>query len=361
MSSAPLRLLSLVDPSNIPDFIFFGLIYKYLNKEIATTGLHMMARSMKLASGVALSLVTIWVFVTGYRLITGQYRESITLVINRMARITLIVSAASSMALFGGRIHTFFTVDMGKEINHLFTGEYEDTAHAIDRNLAYTQVALTAIDAVEVVDGDNDTRDRKAAAMFYAGVGTASPPMAAAAMQMLYQFTLAFFIGLGPLFILCLIFDQSKDLFRRWLLYGIGTLFSMAALNVVCAIAMKLSYKVAVAMWASSFVNDLLIGSAAEGLSSLSLQQGGVGLLMSVLIVSVPPMAAMFFQGTAGHFATHNMFGTPPQSQQQPTGGAANAASSQTYAPAPFANEQTARAATPLQSHPHTDTIKTRT
>ncbi len=41
---------------------------------------------------------------------------------------------------------------------------------------------------------------------------------------------MALFIGLGPLFIPCLLFDQTKDLFKRWLLYGIGTVFSMAVL-----------------------------------------------------------------------------------------------------------------------------------
>uniref|UniRef100_UPI003D3036BD type IV secretion system protein n=1 Tax=Klebsiella pneumoniae TaxID=573 RepID=UPI003D3036BD len=35
-------------------------------------------------------------------------------------------------------------------------------------------------------------------------------------------------VGLGPLFILCLLFDQTKQLFQRWLFYGIGTMFSMA-------------------------------------------------------------------------------------------------------------------------------------
>jgi type IV secretion system protein VirB6 len=127
-------------------------------------------------------------------------------------------------------------------------------------------------------------------------------------MLLLYQFAMALFIGLGPLFILCLIFDQTKDLFRRWLMYGIGTLFSMALLSVVCSIVLRLTIKINEAMWGAKIVNKLL-GSSTEGLNSIAMQQGGIGLLLTALIVSVPPMAAMFFQGTLGNFLTYSAFG----------------------------------------------------
>ncbi|WP_175472809.1 hypothetical protein [Luteibacter sp. 329MFSha] len=39
------------------------------------------------------------------------------------------------------------------------------------------------------------------------------------------------------------------------------------------------------------------------------MQQGGIGLLLTALIVSVPPMAAAFFQGTLGSFMSYSAFG----------------------------------------------------
>lgn len=57
-------------------------------------------------------------------------------------------------------------------------------------------------------------------------------------MLLLYEVAIALFIGLGPLFILCLLFEQTKSLFQRWLFYGIGTLFSMAVLAVMTGIAL---------------------------------------------------------------------------------------------------------------------------
>ncbi|WP_407469891.1 type IV secretion system protein [Xanthomonas campestris pv. raphani] len=38
------------------------------------------------------------------------------------------------------------------------------------------------------------------------------------------------FVGFGPLVILRLFFDQTKQLFQKWLLYGIGTMFSIGVL-----------------------------------------------------------------------------------------------------------------------------------
>ncbi len=42
-------------------------------------------------------------------------------------------------------------------------------------------------------------------------------------LSLFYEVALALFIGLGPLFILCLLFEQTKTLFQKWLFYGIGT------------------------------------------------------------------------------------------------------------------------------------------
>jgi type IV secretion system protein VirB6 len=41
----------------------------------------------------------------------------------------------------------------------------------------------------------------------------------------------------------------------------------------------------------------------------ISMQQGGLGLLLTALIVSVPPMAATFFQGTLGNLLRYSAFG----------------------------------------------------
>ncbi|NIK39029.1 hypothetical protein FHY12_001314 [Xanthomonas arboricola] len=63
-----------------------------------------------------------------------------------------------------------------------------------------------------------------------------------------------FLIGIGPIVILALIFDQTKDLFKKWLFYVIGTLFSMSMLSVVTAMVLKFTAKVAAAYWVVKFI-----------------------------------------------------------------------------------------------------------
>jgi type IV secretion system protein VirB6 len=320
------------------NFVYYVLIYNWLTDKINTFGMTLMAHLMTWASGIALVLVTLWIMIKGYRIVTGQAQESMMALVSNMARVVLIVTAATTMAVAGTNLHTFFTTDLSTDVNQIFSGNNDTTAQTIDQNLAWTQLALGAIDAVQVPADDAENAAAKDHAMLLAGLGTASAPMAAGAMLLLYQFTMALFIGFGPIFILCLIFEQTKGLFQRWLLYGIGTIFSMAMLAVVSSMVLQLTLKVAAALWSANIINAIT-GSGAEGLSSQALQQGGLGLLMTVLIISVPPMAAVFFQGTVGNFMHFSAFGGGALSQPGPQGqppGSYGAGSS--MANSPYAN-----------------------
>jgi len=300
-------------------YVYYVLIYNWLNDKINSFGMSLMATFMTWASAIALVMVTLWIMIQGYRIITGQMHESLMAMVTNMTRVVVIVTVATTMGIFGTNLHQLFTTDLSTGINQMFTGSNETAAQTIDNNLAWTQLALGAIDAVQVPSGDQATNDTKNHALLLAGFGTASPPMAAGAMLLLYNFALALFIGLGPLFILCLIFEQTKGLFQKWLMYGLGTLFSMAMLSFVSSLALQLTLRVAAALWSANVINNK-IGLGAEGLSSQALQQGGIGLLMTVLIISVPPMAAMFFQGTMGNFMYFSAFGGGAASRPGPQG-----------------------------------------
>ncbi len=330
-------------------FVYYVLIYNWLSDKINSFGMSLMSNLMSWASAVALVLVTLWIMIQGYRMITGQSRESLMAMVTNMARIVVIVTAATTMGLLGSNLHTLLTTELSTDINQLFTGNNETAAQTIDENLAWTQLALASIDAVQIEPGNADLASAKSRALLMAGFGTASPPMAAGAMLLLYQFTLALFIGLGPLFILCLIFDQTKDLFRRWLLYGIGTVFSMAALSFVSSIVLQLTLRVSAALWTSNMINNLT-DQGAEGLSSQALQQGGLGLLLTVLIISVPPLAANFFQGTMGAFYFNSAFGHGGMARQGPNGQLQSGLSSGGYRESPSLASK-ARSDSPAQSH----------
>src|SRR3546814_2716661 len=99
----------------------------------------------------------------------------------------------------------------------------------------------------------------------------AGPAIKGGAMQLRNKVAMALFIGLGPMFILCMLFEQTKQLFSKWLFYGIGTMFSLALLSVMVAIALKMVLAVAAAFWVSKFT-----GATTEGINSMALQQGGL-------------------------------------------------------------------------------------
>jgi type IV secretion system protein VirB6 len=124
-------------------------------------------------------------------------------------------------------------------------------------------------------------------------------------MITLNKIALALFVGLGPIFIMCLLFDQTKSLFQRWLLYGIGTLFSLAVLYVMVYLAMDLTLAVAGALFAGQF----LTLAGGQGISNMSMQLGSLGIILTMLLISAPPMAAAFFQGTLGQFMHYSVFG----------------------------------------------------
>ncbi|MBB5359137.1 type IV secretion system protein VirB6 [Rhodanobacter sp. ANJX3] len=302
----------------------YALVFNYINNAINDFMIHLMNEMMQFVSGIALLMITIWIMMVGFRVVTGQMREPLMGVVVNMARIGFIVTVATGMSIFGSDIHTLATTTLPSELNQMFTGNSDTIIDAVNKNLAETVFAMGAIDAVQAPPGDVQTVTQKARASDFAIFGTASPPVAVGTLMLMYNFAIALFVGLGPLFILCLIFNKTKALFEKWLMYGIATLFSLAMLSFISAIVLQVTLRAAVALWSSNAINNL-IGVSSEGLSTQSLEQGGIGVMMTMLVLSVPPMAGNFFSSTLGNFMHFSAFGGGigggrPGPQGQPAG-----------------------------------------
>jgi hypothetical protein len=90
-------------------------------------------------------------------------------------------------------------------------------------------------------------------------------------------------------------------------------MFATAMLAVVSDIAMDLVENISGALFVSDLFTNLL-GSAAlsgntAGIMQASMQQLGLGLILSTLLISTPPMAAQFFNGVMGQFNHMGAFG----------------------------------------------------
>lgn len=298
---------------NIADFFYFRTVNKWMVEEIDILCDRILGNTTHLVSSLALVMITLWVFYQGFRILTGASREPAMVVVSHMVKISLIVSIACSMAIANDPVRAFLTTRLSNLVNCVVNNEVTSCsstsiADKIDKNLAYMQIAMAAIDAVQVPSGDPATNDAKSRTMLIATLGTASPSMTAGAMLLLYQIAMALLIGLAPLFIMCLMFDQTKQLFHRWLMFTVSTVFSMAALSAMVSIAMKASINTAVALWVSQGIAHLTTMDT-EGFTSQAMQQGGIGLLMTVLIISTPPLAGMLFNGTLGQFSPYSQVG----------------------------------------------------
>ena len=309
ISSAALDTFQpLAQVAELGQLVFYQQISAFLTEQIGDYQDALLLRVGGLVSGVALVLLTIWIMLQGYRIITGQSREPMMAFIASMAKAVFVLSLAFGMSTGGGRyFFEFLSEDLPAAINGAVSGEETDPADQIDRNLGYMQLALSSIDLVQT--GGSQALERvKSRTMWFAGIGTAGPAIVGGAMLLLNKIAMALFIGFGPFFIMCLLFDSTKSLFMKWLMYGIGTMFSLAVLSVMVAIATEMVIRVSAYFWASSLLSSLT-GSSTEGLSSMALQQGGMGLILTTMIVSAPPMAAAFFQGVLGQFSAYSAFG----------------------------------------------------
>jgi type IV secretion system protein VirB6 len=302
-------------------FVFFTIINQYLSNQINSFQWGLLQRTSLLIGGVLLVLMTIWIMFQGFRIVTGQSREPMMALVGDSLRAVLIIGIATGMA--GASQGLYWTLSDGASsaIVQLVTGKNASPFQSIDDNLATMQLGMSTIDTIE--DGGNSnvasdlSRDK-----WMSGAGVAGPAVIAGALLLLNKVALALFIGFGPLFIICLLFKQTAPLFQKWLLYGIGTVFSLAVLSVMITFSMEM-LKAITAVYIAQYVASMATDGAlsTDGLNSMALQQGGIGLILTTLIISAPPMAAAFFQGTLGQFQSYSPFGRmggePASSRQQ--------------------------------------------
>ncbi|PBS13131.1 hypothetical protein CMZ82_05805 [Lysobacteraceae bacterium NML93-0792] len=300
------------DASGFISWAFFAFIFDLVNGLIESFQDALLGRTTRFVSGIVFTLLVFWVLIQGWMVVTGRSRENLMGLVVGSLRAFLIVIAATSMSFFGNDLTRLMTDDLPQAIHQVISGDDDDVEDAIDENLTTMGLIFAMIDALPAGDSDaNDAGQRNVTAM--TGIGIAGPSVIGGAMLLLYKIALVLFVGFGPLFILALLFEQTQDLFKRWLLYGIGTMFAMAVLAVMVSIATQVVAVSAAAMLAAYTISTMGAGAIpgfGGGLNSAAVQQGGVGLIMSVLMVMAPPMAAMFFNGTLGQFAANSSFGS---------------------------------------------------
>ena len=302
----------------------------------------------------ALILLTLWIMWYGYQIVMGNSQHSAKEFVFKAVRAWIIIAFATGLAASMGFSIRATTTNLSDMISSTMTGSNDASKCTstdsdkgfmgckIDQNLIRAQASMAFVGQLDT-GGDPVLEDKKSKASLMAAAGIGGPAIVAGALLLTLKVAMALFIALGPIFIMCLLFKVTTPLFQKWLYYGISTMFATAMLAAVSDISMDLVENISGSLFVSNIFTSLAEGSGftsaastasggAAGIMQASMQQLGLGLILSTLLISTPPMAAQFFNGVMGAFSSYNHLasvgipapGMPPMSSYG--GGATGAA-----------------------------------
>ena len=297
-------------------FLYTG-IRDYIYARISFFTEHVLSQNLTLALTVVVGLLTLWVAIQGFLIVTGRSQEGLKGFIFSLGKSYFIVAVALGVAAggkFGVRV---LTEDLADGISQIMSGDNDLGSEClldrskpisgckIDLNLKATQTILSSLSAIDTAD-DDYLEEKLSQAKLFAGVGTAGPAIVAGTMLIMFRIAMALFVGFAPIFILCLLFKKTAPLFQKWLYYGLATIFSGVMLGVMTEISMDLVGNLFGGATAGDFVAKVIGGGSQTAIMDTVTQQLGLGLILSTLLITVPPMAGMWFSGVMGTFSGYN-------------------------------------------------------
>ena len=130
--------------------------------------------------------------------------------------------------------------------------------------------------------------------------------------MLLNEIALHLCLVVAPLCILAYIYEPTRFLFVNWLKFTIATLFSMVIISVVTVIALRAILVLIASLLAMDVGNGIanaLGVNASLQLRDIATLSGGVGLLLTTLLLGTPPIVFNFFIGGGLNPGTINSFG----------------------------------------------------
>ena len=259
--------------------------------------------------------LTIWFMVQGYRIATGQSRESLHVFIVRAISVTAIVAVAQGLAIFGQDLASL-VLDLRNSIALAITGgEYEDPSKMVGKVLTGMLTLQVAMDLAPVLGpSSGNTLNMANTLSFITGAGQALPALIAGGLMLLNEIAMHLCLVMAPLCLLAYVFEQTRFMFVTWAKFTVNTLFSMVVITVVTVIALKATIMLGTALLAMDGVSSgLAFASVTTGtlyLRDIATISGGLGMLLTTLILGTPPLMTNFFSGQVGAiFSGYNQVG----------------------------------------------------
>lgn len=292
----------------VTSLAFFSTIVHYLQDQIDAFTKSQLAAMMQAISTFAVILMTIWFVMEGFAILSGRSRDPIMGLVVKVGKAALILSAATGLHMNAADILGHVN-NLRDDVTSLVTGTHTNVYDLVDNNLKNTDMILSGINSLqgflEANPSGTASTSSLTTALLASGIGGASPAMVGGAFSLLNQIALSLAIVFGPICILSLLFESTKSIFWGWIQYLIGIMFTMGILAVVTGWALDLTEKYAEAIIAADIANYAInvFGKGSGGYTSMTqtaMMQGGIGLLMTTLIITVPPMTMTFFRSSLG-------------------------------------------------------------
>lgn len=294
----------------------FEEIRSYIVDLIGQFGYAGLGRMMAFAGAVGTVWLTIWFMVQGYRIATGQSRESLHVFIVRAITVTAIVAVAQGLAIFGQDLASL-VLDLRNSIALAITGgEYEDPSKMVGKVLTGMLTLQVAMDLAPVLGPSSGNNLNMANTLsFITGAGQALPALIAGGLMLLNEIAMHLCLVMAPLCLLAYVFDQTRFMFVTWAKFTVSTLFSMVVITVVTVIALKATIMLGTALLAMDGVSSglafLNIKTGSLYLRDIATISGGLGMLLTTLILGTPPLMTNFFSGQVGAiFSGYNQVGS---------------------------------------------------
>ncbi len=289
---------------NIGFFIFIKLYIEKLIIDFGDNGLE--AVSYVVMPAVS-TMVLIWLMFEGFRILNGQAREPITALLWRTGKVVAIVAVAGWIMSNPGSIRSWINNNIKDNITQVIAGDdYGSPEAMVDSSLLLMHLLMGVFGNLQSSIGASNEGSFSTFVMASAA-GQGTPAVVAGALLLLNQIAISLCILTAPAFILCLIYEPTKQYFQGWLKFFLSTLFTLAVLSVMVTIALKVVLVYNMSIYTKYMVSNLF-SDVGGGVAQTTIMQGGLGLLMSALMIMAPSLAGQLFGSTLG-FSPYSPWG----------------------------------------------------
>ena len=296
---------------NTENLGFFILIKTYVEILIMKFGDRGLSALSTVLIPSLMSMVTVWLMFEGYRILNGQSREPLNMFLWRGAKMVVIITVASWIMNNPTGLRDWISEHIKNPIASVIVGgEYASPEAMVDSSLLLMHLIMGAFGSLQAATSNNND-GALANFIMASGVAQGAPAVVAGALLLPNEIALSLAILTAPAFILCLLYDPTKQYFQGWLKFFLGSLLTMAVLSVMVTIGLKVMLVYAAKVLGEYGVGAAVAGSASQdrpGIAQITIMQGGLGLMMSTLMITAPLLVGNLIGSSLG-FNAYSPFG----------------------------------------------------